>query len=261
MLKLIVDKIEDVAEAFRDLYEPKDGKWHLKVEGIEDNTQIKADLRKATNEAATRRKAVEKWEKLGKTPEEIEELLTKLAKDEEDKLNQKGEWDKLRQQMVEKHTTEINSLKKIITDKDGEIAAMNTSLENHLVDSQLTAAIAEHKGIPTLLLPHAKKLVKVVKEENGTYTTKVMNEKGEPRVNAKGEPLPVSDLIQEMRSNEVFGRAFEGNGTSGSGTQPGGGNGGNNTSPIKRRSEFKSEAERAAYVDQYSVEAYQKLPA
>ena len=43
---------------------------------------------------------------------------------------------------------------------------------------------------------------------------------GTPRINAKGEPLTIKDVVAEMRASDTFGRAFEGSGASGGGTPP-----------------------------------------
>jgi hypothetical protein len=227
-LKLIIDSIEDVPEAVRTLYAEKDGKFHLDVDGIEDNTAIKADIRKANKEAADRRKQLEAWAKLGKTPEEIEELVAAAAQADED--------------------------------KHGEVGSMRKTLERHLVDAQATAAIAAEKGVPTLLLPHVQKHIKVIRDEaSDEYSVKVVDTKGDPRVNAKGDPLTVQEFVSEMKANEIFGRAFEGSGQSGSGMQPGNGNGGV-IPQNKRRSDFKTEKERGAFVEQHGLAAYQALP-
>lgn len=262
-LKKKIEKLEDVDEKYRDLYVADGDAFVLDAEGADESaalTQLRAENRKLAKEAGDRRKLQERWEKLGKTPDEIEELFAALEKEESEKLTRKGEWEKLRQQMVEKHDKELKALRDQIADKDKEIVDLNSSLESNLVDSQLTTAIAEHKGIPILLTPHAKKFVQVTKEEDGKRTVKVVNDKGEPRVNAKGEPLSIADLIGEMKSNEVFGRAFEGSGASGSGTPPGGGGGGGGPRNVKK-SDLKTEKDRAAFVDAHGLDAYKSLPA
>jgi hypothetical protein len=260
-LKLIIDSIEDVPEAVRTLYAEKEGKFHLDVDGIEDNTAIKADLRKANKEAADRRKQLEAWAKLGKTPEEIEELVAAAAQADEDKLKNAGEWDKLRLQMNEKHELALKAKDVVIAAKDGEVGSMRKTLERHLVDAQATAAIAAEKGVPTLLLPHVQKHIKVIRDEaSDEYSVKVVDTKGDPRVNAKGDPLTVQEFVAEMKANEIFGRAFEGSGQSGSGMQPGNGKGGG-IPQNKRRSDFKTEKERGAFVEQHGLAAYQALPA
>ena len=78
------------------------------------------------------------------------------------------------------------------------------------------AAIAAAKGSSALLLPHVRASVKVI-EDNGDFKVQVVDTAGNPRVNGKGEFLTIADLVSEMRQSDIFGRAFEATGTTGSG--------------------------------------------
>jgi hypothetical protein len=149
--------------------------------------------------------------------------------------------------MNDKHANDLKQ-------KDETIGAMRKRLEAELVDAKAVAAIAAAKGVPELLLPHVQRHVKV----SDDFTVQVVDAKGDPRVNGKGEPLSISDLVEEMKQTEIFGRAFEGSGQSGSGTRPG--NNGGGSPQIKRRSELKTEKERAAFVDTFGIQAYNALP-
>jgi hypothetical protein len=247
-LKLVLDSVEGLDEPTRGMYVEKDGKFHLDVDGIEDTSGLKSALQKERKDRADLEKKVKRWEGLGKTDEEIAELIAKHDETSQTEAERKGEWDKLRLQMNEKHAKELAK-------KDETIGAMRKRLEAELVDARATAAIAAAKGVPDLLLPHVQRHVKV--DEN--FNVVVVDAKGDPRVNGKGEPLSISDLVTEMKSTEIYGRAFEGSGQSGGGTQPGNGGGGN--PQFKRRSDFKTEKERAAFVDEHGIETYTALPA
>jgi hypothetical protein len=213
MLKLQVEKIDDVEEPLRTLYEEKDGKFRLKVDGI-DNEYVPRDaLKRANDESAARRKELENWKKIGKTEDEIKELIAAAEKAEEIKAKRAGDFDKLREAMAAQHAKDLKT-------KDDAITNMQKSIERHLIDAQATAAIASAKGSADLLLPHVQKHVRVV-EENGDYVVKVVDAKGEPRINGKGEAMSIADLVGEMRQSDVYGRAFEGSGQSGSGMRPG----------------------------------------
>ena len=85
-----------------------------------------------------------------------------------------------------------------------------------MIDADATAAIAAAKGVPALLLPHVRSAVRVI-EEGGDFKVQVVDAAGNPRVNGKGEFLSIADLVGEMRQSDVFGRAFEPTGTTGSG--------------------------------------------
>lgn len=208
-LKLTVDTIDEVPENLRSLYAEKDGKFSLAIEGYEDPAGLKSALQKEREAARTYEKQAKAWTALGKTPEEIAALVDAQRKAEEEKAMKGGEFDKLKAQIIEQHKVEIAK-------KDGTLTAMRGHLERFLVDAQATTAITELKGVPALLLPHVKAAVKVI-EDGEAFAVRVVDANGNPRVNGKGEFLSIRDLVDEMRQNEVFGRAFEPTGTTGGG--------------------------------------------
>lgn len=263
--KLTIDKLEDVEEQHRALYVEKDGKFHLDVEGAVDPSALTAAqkaLKAANDEAAKRRKQLDQWETVGKTPAEIIEML-KQADDEktrreEEEQKKRGEWDGLRAQMNETHQKAIKVKDDVIAAKDSELTKLRQRLEQQFVDTAAIAAITAEKGLPELLMPAVRNSIKVTEGPNGILELQVVDTKGEPRVNGKGEPLTLAELVSEMRGSDIYGRAFEGSGASGSGSQPPGGKPppGN----ITRKSEFKNEHERSQYVEKYGLDAYKRLP-
>jgi hypothetical protein len=207
-----VESIDAVPEAQRSLYKETNGKFVLDVDGYEDPTNLKSALQKEREAAKTATKQAQAWAALGKTPDEI--------------------------QALEQQTKEREQL-------ESKLKAKDSAIERHLVDAQATAAIAAAKGVPALLLPHVKASVRVV-EDGGEYVVRVVDAAGNPRVDAKGEFLSIADLVGEMRQSEIFGRAFEPTGTTGSGAQ-GGGSGG--TGKVMKQSAIDAmkPAERAKF--------------
>lgn len=212
-LQFVVDSLEALPEAVRPLYEQDGDKFRLQLDGYEDPAGLKSALQKEREAAKSAQKQASAWAQLGKTPEEIQQLVEAQRKAEEDKLKGSGEWDKLKAQMLEQTAKEREQL-------EGKLKSKDAAIERHLIDSQAVAAISEMKGVPALLLPHVKAAVRVV-DDNGEYVTRVVDAQGNPRVNGKGEFLSIKDLVSEMRQSEVFGRAFEPTGTTGSGAQGG----------------------------------------
>lgn len=209
-LPLIVDSLDSVPEPIRANYvQAGDGKFRLDLDGYEDPANLKSALEKERTNARTAAKQAQAWQSIGKTPDEIQALLEAQRQAEEDKAAKGGEWDKLKGQMTQAHQAEL-------TKRDEREQQLRKSLERRLVDADATAAIAALKGVPALLLPHVRAAVKVIEEE-GEFVARVVDQSGNPRVNGKGEFLSISDLVGEMRQSEVFGRAFEATGTSGSG--------------------------------------------
>lgn len=107
-----------------------------------------------------------------------------------------------------------------------------------------------------LLLPHVRTHTRV-KEVDGKFYVEVIDKDGNARIaDGKGTPMTIQGLVAEMRGSDTFGRAFEGSGNSGSGKQPGHGGGG----AAKKKSDFKSEKERAQWVEANGLAAYNALP-
>lgn len=212
-LKAILESLEGLSDEVKALYVEKDGKFVLDVEGAEDNSGLKSALDKERARARELEKQQRMWRDLGKTPEEIQALVEAQRKQEEENAKKAGEWDKLKAQMVEKHNKQL-------LEKDEAIKGMQSSLEKYLIEASATEAIAASKGVPALLIPHVRSSAKVVREENGDYSVRIVDVKGDPRVNQKGEYLTIKDLVEEMKASDIFGRAFDGSGKSGGGKSP-----------------------------------------
>ena len=215
-LRISAEELAGLPEGIRGFYEEKDGGYVLSIDGLEDTNGLKSALEKERKARSEYEKTVRQYQGLGKSPEEIAELVKAQEESEKNKLEQKGEWEKLKAQLLESHKKELAA-------RDEAVQKMKGTLESYLVDAAATEAIAAAKGIPQLLLPHVKSAVKVI-EEDGKYQVRVVGPDGSPRMNAKGEFLGIKDFVSEMRESEVFSRAFEGTGTTGSGTPANRGN-------------------------------------
>lgn len=112
--------------------------------------------------------------------------------------------------------------KKELEKRDQRNQALQGQLYNLIVENAATAAIAELKGVPELLLPFIKTQVKV-NEENGEFKAQVIDAQGEVRYGATGSPMTIKELVQEMKAQEKYGRLFESEAPAGSGKPPGSG--------------------------------------
>jgi len=148
-------------------------------------------------------------------PEEYAKLKKQATDAEEERLKNAGEWDKIKQQMVDAHAKETGKLR-------DENKSLRESLENQVLVAQATQAIADEKGSSLLLMPHVRSRTKL--DESGKPV--VVDESGNVRVDAQGNPMTVKALIAEMKADvATFGRAFEPVGMSGGGSQQSSGGG------------------------------------
>lgn len=246
-----VQSLDAVPDTFRPLYEEREGKYVLNdliKRKVSDTNGLKSAYERTKEEARKYQKQARALEELGKTPEEIRELLDRAAQHEQAEAERKGEWDKLRQQMVDKHTKQLESV-------DNEKKALRQTLERYLVEAEATRLLAEAKGNATVLLPHVKNQTRVV-EENGEYHVRVVDAKGDPRVDASGNYLTIKDLVTEMHSSDVFGCAFQGTGATGSGMLPNNSGGGK---PTVYNPNKMTQADKAEFISEHGLDAYYKL--
>jgi hypothetical protein len=254
-LNLTVDSLDGLDEATKSLYVQEGDKFKLDVDGIEDTSGLKNALQAERKIANALDKKIKGYEKLGKTPEEIAELVEKQEQIDRSQAEKRGEFDKILAQVNEKNAQALKA-------KDETLAQMRKRLESELVDSKAIAAIAAAKGKTKLLLPLVKNQLRV--DEN--FNVIVLNADGEtPKVNDKGDPLTINDLVNEMRASEDYGAAFEGTGQSGSGTRPTNGSGG---SPLGRLTKADLQGKvgspewkkKNALIAQHGWKAYENLP-
>jgi hypothetical protein len=222
-----VDDVGRVPEQFRGLYaeDPATKKFKLSetYKGVATAVDgLNRSLRAARRDADTLKKTrpdVTAFGAIGQlvglegddavNPETLKAAIERVISESKDgKVN----WDKMKKDLERGFQTQLQA-------KDGEIGTMSKSLQKYLVTTAAVQAIASQKGMPELLLPHIAAKTKVVKEGDD-YVVRVVDEAGDPRGNASGGFMTVEDLVKEMKASPTYGRAFDSDGTQGSGTPP-----------------------------------------
>lgn len=235
MLKAIIDSIESVPENLRSFYRPGEGdalkdKFILDVEpvgsfALEDVGGLRNAYTAVKDERDTLKTSMEGFK--GLSARTVRERLAEL--DRLQKFDPETEADKIAARkaqtaiddMAVRHKTELEAAQ-------GRSGRLLSEVERLLLSEQAKSAIAKHKGSPELLLPHVTARAKVVENDDGTFSVKVMDENGRPAMEFKdGRAFDASieDLVVGLKKNPVFGRAFEAP-ASGSGARGGNANGG-----------------------------------
>lgn len=221
-LKAILDSIDDAPDALREHYTEQDGKFVLAVEAVggfalEDVSGLKSALGKerTTREKLERDVVAFKDldpDKARKALTELEELKAIDPAKEADKIAS-AKFEAAKTQLLEKHNADL-------TEREGRIKTLSGAVDGLVREQRATAAIAEAKGAVDLLLPHVLRFTRTV-EKDGKFSVEVIDAEGNGRIaDSKGSPMTIKDLVAEMRGSETFGRAFDGDGQSGSGKTP-----------------------------------------
>lgn len=132
--------------------------------------------------------------------------------------------EKIKQKEIEdsKKTGNFEALEKSLREelgkKEQSVELFKSKAIDARVNNELTSAITEAKGVTELLKPILANRVKGKFNDEGDIELEVFDDAGKP-LYINGEPAKVKDLIEALKANEVYGRAFEGTGSSGSGTR------------------------------------------
>lgn len=102
---------------------------------------------------------------------------------------------------IEHLQKELDAERTLRTKREG---AMVSAYAN----SQITSAIAKHKGVPELLSHLIAGRVQSEMDTEGKIVLTVNNEDGSPMFK-NGKPASVEDLVQEFKANKTYGRAFD----------------------------------------------------
>jgi len=212
MLKLEADNLDAIDEPLRSLYEEKDGKFRLKVEGIPDAEGLK----KKNNELLDELKGYKRAQK---------EKEDALAKEREELLAKSGDVEALRKSYDEKMT-------KITTDYSTREQNYQQQLQKLTVGQTATTLAAELAipGSAQVLLPHIQARLSM-EIRDGVPVTVVLGQDGKPSA------LTIDDLKSELTANQAFAPIIAASKAAGGGAS-GSGNGGGAAKKAVTRSQF-----------------------
>lgn len=230
----VVDSIDAVPEDYRPAYNDTanaDGKFEIKPEFKSFATAVagnitalgksRTDLAKANKESADRRGALKAFEDLltasGVTVEDGKSA-TDALKAHIDNLTATAKNGGELKVNLERMKSDFEKQAKVIKDEsDAKVGKMNKTLERHLIGDVAKSSLTAKKGSHDLLMPVVERNVKVV-EDGDDYTVRVIDPAdGSYRMNTKGVFMSVDELVDELKKNPSYARAFESETKSGSG--------------------------------------------
>lgn len=149
----------------------------------------------------------------------------------------------------------VKNLKEQLEKKDAHAKKLeesyNSFRQSQLIDSKIKDLAAENKAVDISdVLTSFKQnySIELGKDDNIV----IKNEKGTPLFNDKGDELTLSDVFKQFSAKKPH--LFQ------AGGQNGGSGGGGGTPPSNVKfADLKTDADKAKYVEQHGLEAYQKL--
>ena len=126
--------------------------------------------------------------------DEARQLLTQKEQVEQDKMKERGEFETILKQTVEK--------------KDSEINAYKTKLQQTLVDGAILGAASNNNAVSP---EQVSSLLKAQTRLGEDGTVEVLDNNGTPRYNDSGDLLSVNEMVGEfLTANPHFVRASKG---------------------------------------------------
>jgi len=254
-LQAVVDSLEAVPEAQRELYTEQDGKWRLDLEGAHFPEEVEEKVRGLKTKSAELLREKKALAKLVEgVPDDLKEQLEELATlrtDAETRANakaeEKGEWDKLKGQLQDGHQKEKDTW-------DAERASLVGELDQSLRKDKVTAALLDGEAHVKIMLPHVMGSTRTIKED-GKHKVVVVDEEDERRLGKDGEDMTIDELVAEMSEDADFAYGFEGSDATGGGATGRRVAGGDKRKALKDM----TEAEKIAFTEEHGLEEYNKL--
>lgn len=148
----------------------------------------------------------------GIDPQKVKDQMAAAERAEEERMKKDGEFDALMKKQSEKFEQERAA-------SAAEQEKLRNALNQAKITEAATKAVAAHKGVPELLMPHIAPRMKL----DDNLNLQILDRDGTPMLDSAGKPANADDLVAELKKDPLYGRAFEG--TSARGTGATGSNG------------------------------------
>ena len=214
MLKLETDSLDTIDEPLRGLYEEKEGKFRLKVDGLPNDEGLK----KKNQELLDELKGFKRTQK---------EKDDQLAKEREELLAKNGDVEALRKSYEDK-------IGKFSTEFGEKEKSYQQQLQRLTVGQAATTLAAELAipGSAAVLLPHVQARLSM-EIRDGVPVTVVIGQDSKPSA------MTIEELKAELAANPAFAPIIAASKAAGGGAS-GGGNGGGAAKKAITRTQFDS---------------------
>lgn len=198
-------------EKIKEFLETEEGKQY--IESHESVSGLRNKRDELLSQLTTIKGKLQSYSELGDI-EEIKSAITKVSKvkesSKEDKDTTKEDAKVIAQ--IEHLTNELNNERNLRTKRE-------QSMVKSFVNAEVTKLIAKHKGVPELLNHIIMSRVEASLDDAGNVVINTKTMDGQPYFK-DGKEGTIEDVINDIKNNPVYGRAFEVEMPNGSGARP-----------------------------------------
>lgn len=148
----------------------------------------------------------------GLTPEQVKEMRDSIKDADTKKLEAKGEWDKLRVQLVAEHDKELGKKDTVHTELQNRVSQLEAEINALVLTNEVRTQASVAEAInPELVEMVIKGRTKVERTEEGIRMIKIMGPDGKERIDPKtGALFTITQLILEMKQEQAYAHLFKG---------------------------------------------------
>ena len=228
MLQYSVDSEDLIPEGMTELYEAKDGKFVLKVEGVVPKNKLDEFRNNNINLMKQRDEMQEKVDSFSDIDLEVAREAIKMKEElENKKLFDEGQFEELlaknTDRMKKENEKKILQMQEAINNKDNELSNAKSLLSGMMVETEVTKVLEQRPQLTTaakLLIQDRAKMSFAVNGDG-----KISYKPEEMKINSNGEAYGVidyvDDLISEYQNDASFIKPSQGTGAVGSEQAPG----------------------------------------
>lgn len=214
------EKFDELSENEQQHYTEREGKFYLDVTAV-DGVALENVTALKTTVGKLRGNEKKLQMDLTALQEKFEDIDPDEARTAIKKYDEVKNWDgdqKVREAVDASKKELVKAHKKQVEQLEGELADSQDQLTDAIVDTKVVEALQKEEGNVELLLPHVKKHVRMAKNSTGKWIPEVINDANEPRVgDSDGNPMTITQFIQEIKTQKTFAACFPGANSTGSG--------------------------------------------
>lgn len=255
-LKAEVGSLEDVPEGVRDFYQEDGDVFRLDVEGVEFPDEVDGLKSALEKERKARKKYEGDYRELqDKIPDDFDverwQELTEAEKDRErKKAEERGEYEKLVQQVKEQKDKQIAELEE-------RYNSLQRKREQDFIERELVTEASEQDAHAGLLVKHARDFVRFT-DRDGDRVPVIVDEDGDRMLTEDGDEAGFSYLVSWMKEQDRFAPLFKPSGATGGGASGNGAGAGG--AKVQSKAELPTRADKLAFIKEHGDEAYLALP-
>lgn len=144
--------------------------------------------------------------------EELNNWKKEREEAEKRKMEEKGEFSKMREQLIELHKSDLAKVQSAVVEKETRISTLESELNKTILANEVSNAAAVAKAWnPRLVEMVVMQNARIDILENGQRVVRVLDPDGSIKIDVKsGQPMTIPQYIERMKNSDEYASLFAG---------------------------------------------------